>query len=251
MSRLKQLYDKLDQGSTPAAVLLPWFPSYGMLKKLSATKEIYDIVSKAIEARERGGLSQEDTLQMLFDAGDDRLVIVGVKSFSRFMGPPLNIFLVYYGSAHCRRASHRNFGSVWFTLHIVSPRLTCSVSAAWLVTFLGASSEWKMKARAEVEGLLHTYSSVNVTPTSISAELSTIPLEAWEAQTPVLDAIIRETLRLGQPHAAMRRNLGKEVYIEGRAIPTGTYVIYPFSDVHLNPELCAHLSPTCPVCSYD
>ena len=50
-----------------------------MLKKLFATKEIYDIVSRAVEARERSGFSQDDTLQMLLDAGDERLVIVGVS----------------------------------------------------------------------------------------------------------------------------------------------------------------------------
>jgi len=34
----------------------------------------------------------------------------------------------------------------------------------------------------------------------------------------------------------MRRNLGPEVYINDKLIPTGAYVVYPFSDVHLNPE---------------
>lgn len=34
----------------------------------------------------------------------------------------------------------------------------------------------------------------------------------------------------------MRRNLGPEFYIDKKRIPTGAYVVYPFSDVHLNPE---------------
>lgn len=53
----------------------------------------------------------------------------------------------------------------------------------------------------------------------------------------MLDALIRETTRVAQPHTAMRRNLGPELYIDGKIIPTGAYVIYPFSDVHLDPEL--------------
>ena len=72
---------------------------------------------------------------------------------------------------------------------------------------------------------------------SLSARLGTIPLEAWENDTPVLDAIIRETTRVAQPHTAMRRNLGPELYINDKLIPTGAYVIYPFSDVHLDPEV--------------
>lgn len=49
--------------------------------------------------------------------------------------------------------------------------------------------------------------------------------------------MIKETLRIAQPHTAMRRNLGPEMYIDGKVIPTGAYVIYPFSDVHLDPEI--------------
>ena len=56
---------------------------------------------------------------------------------------------------------------------------------------------------------------------------------------PILDSIIRETTRVAQPHAAMRRNLGPELCINNKTIPTGAYVIYPFSDVHLNPEIYA------------
>jgi cytochrome P450 len=114
-------------------------------------------------------------------------------------------------------------------------------AASWLITFLGANSEWKSKAKAEIEQLLDEHpidTDVSCRAQSLSAHLSLVPLEAWESRTPVLDSIIRETLRLAQPHAAMRRNIGKETYISGKIIPTGAYVLYPFSDVHLNPELC-------------
>ena len=52
-----------------------------------------------------------------------------------------------------------------------------------------------------------------------------------------MDMLIRETLRVAQPHAAMRRNLGPEMHIDGKVIPTGTLVMYPFADVHLNSVL--------------
>lgn len=32
----------------------------------------------------------------------------------------------------------------------------------------------------------------------------------------------------------MRRNVGPEVYIDGKALPSGAFAVYPFSDVHLN-----------------
>ena len=53
-----------------------------MVKKLWATKEIYEIVTAAIDAREKSGVSHNDTLQMLLDSGDERLVVVGVSFIS-------------------------------------------------------------------------------------------------------------------------------------------------------------------------
>ncbi|EGN92897.1 hypothetical protein SERLA73DRAFT_172564 [Serpula lacrymans var. lacrymans S7.3] len=204
VARLKKLYDKLDSGTTPATVLLPWFPGPSMIKKLLATKEIYDIVVRAIDARIASGISRNDSLQMLLDAGDEKLVVVGF-----IMG-----------------------------LLIAGARAT-GTTASWLITFLGGHPDWRGKATDEIKRLLEMYSppeSTSAKP-SLSSHLASIPLEAWEAETPVLDAIIHETLRVAQPHTAMRRNLGPEVSIDAKTIPSGAYIMYPFSDVHLNPEL--------------
>jgi hypothetical protein len=50
-----------------------------MIKKLWATKEIYEIVTQAIKDRESSGISRNDTLQMLLDSGDEKLVVIGVN----------------------------------------------------------------------------------------------------------------------------------------------------------------------------
>ena len=84
VARLKKLYDILDVGTTPTTVLVPWLPTPAMIKKIWATKEIYEIVIKAIKNRENSGISQGDTLQMLLDTGDEKLVIVGVRFFFFF-----------------------------------------------------------------------------------------------------------------------------------------------------------------------
>ena len=117
----------------------------------------------------------------------------------------------------------------------------CSLSASWLFAFLGGHQNWRSDAVAEIEGLLDEYAPLSTftdaSSTSISLRLSSIPLEAWENEVPVLDAVIRETTRIAQPHVAMRRNLGSELYINNKIIPTDAYVVYPFSDVHLDPEI--------------
>lgn len=80
VARLKNLYDILDSGTTPATILLPWLPGPSMLRKLLATKEVYDILSRAIDLRVKSDKIQNDTLQMLIDAEDERLVMVGVSA---------------------------------------------------------------------------------------------------------------------------------------------------------------------------
>ena len=187
-----------------------------MLKKLWATKQIYDIVVRAIDERQRNGTPKSDTLQMLLDEQDERLVIVGVG---------LSFVMVF------RLADFQQF---IMGLLVAGARAT-GTSASWLITYLG-DHECKDAVIAEVEQLLANYASQSDSY-SLSQQLASIPLEAWESETPVLDSLIRETLRIAQPHTAMRRNLGPDVTIDGRTIPSGAYLVYPFSDVHLNPEL--------------
>ncbi|KAF9234271.1 cytochrome P450 [Melanogaster broomeanus] len=202
VARLKTLYDTLDSGTTPATVLLPWLPGPSLLKKLWATKQVYDIVAHAVDTRVQSGEFRNDTLQMLVDAEDERLVMIGF-----IMG-----------------------------LLVAGARAT-GTTASWLITFLGNTPEWKDKAILEVEQLLATYPPQAAQSSSLSSHLASIPLEAWETETPVLEALIHETLRIAQPHTAMRRNLGPDTVIDSKTIPSGAYVVYPFSDVHLNPEL--------------
>jgi hypothetical protein len=53
-----------------------------MIKKLLATKEIYEIIVNAINNREKSRVYRNDTLQMLLDSGDEKLVVVGVRRVS-------------------------------------------------------------------------------------------------------------------------------------------------------------------------
>ncbi|KII84285.1 hypothetical protein PLICRDRAFT_57687 [Plicaturopsis crispa FD-325 SS-3] len=201
VARLKKLYGRLDSGTTPASVLMPWLPSPAMIKKLWATKEVYQIVTRAIKTRLESGISRNDTLQMLLDAGDDHMAIVGF-----IMG------LLIAGS--------RSTGT----------------TASWLITFIGGHPDWRTKVIAELNDILPSSPPLGP-PRNLSTRLATIPLETWESSTPVLDSLIRETLRVAQPHTAMRKNTGPDMYVDNTVVPTGAFVVYPFSDVHLNPAM--------------
>lgn len=79
VKRLREQYEILDSGTTPATVLIPWFPTFAMIKKWLATLKVYDILVDAVNERERSGTLHDDTLQMLLDCKDERLVIIGVS----------------------------------------------------------------------------------------------------------------------------------------------------------------------------
>ena len=102
---------------------------------------------------------------------------------------------------------------------------------------------------------------------TLSNALANVPLSAWESDTPVLDALIRETLRVAEPHVAMRQYnpslshsssstssaspfsftsdtkhhphgaAAPPLFLGGKAVPPGAFVMYPFSDVHLSSEI--------------
>ncbi|OJT07489.1 Lanosterol 14-alpha demethylase [Trametes pubescens] len=229
VARLKSLYDTLDTATTPATVLLPWLPGPSAVRRLLATKRIYDIIGGALDARTAGGVARDDTPQMLIDAGDERMIIIGF-----IMG-----------------------------LLVAGARST-GTTASWLITFLSGHPHWKAKATEEARRLVakhaeHARTTAPPPPqeaspqarrcasdlSALTATLSSIPLSAWETETPVLDALIRETLRVAEPHVAMRQYLppttldekAEPLYLGGKAVPPGAFVMYPFSDVHLSPEV--------------
>lgn len=90
-----------------------------MIKKLWATKQVYDIIIRVIENRRKSGVYRQDTLQMLLDTGDDNLVAVGVSD-CLFYYPVCSLVndkeltywirqpQVYYGVHNCRCSSDRN-----------------------------------------------------------------------------------------------------------------------------------------------
>jgi cytochrome P450 len=107
------------------------------------------------------------------------------------------------------------------------------------LTFLASHPQWHTEIHQELENLLASHATqLHDKDAGITAQLASVPLQAWETATPMLDKVIRETLRLAQPHVAMRRNMGPELTLPGGAsVPSGSFVVYPFSDVHLDSSL--------------
>jgi cytochrome P450 len=85
---------------------------------------------------------------------------------------------------------------------------------------------------AEVQNLITKYTDVTSAP--IHQRLSMIQISAWEDEMPVMDNVIRETLRIVKNGPALRRNLADNLQIADMTIDKGAFVVYSMADVHLN-----------------
>jgi hypothetical protein len=106
---IRRQYQTLEKVTTPASVLLPWFPSWAMIMKWFATIKIYYIITQALKRRERNSVPQDDTLQMFLDLKDDNLTFVGVcfdfaSSLKNLLAEPLLSPSVLHGFHHIGRS---------------------------------------------------------------------------------------------------------------------------------------------------
>src|ERR1700754_4670750 len=65
--------------------------------------------------------------------------------------------------------------------------------ACWIPLFLDTNPEWKAKAAAEIKTFLGGNSMENE---PIVTRMSQVPATAWEEELPIIDLVIRETIRL-------------------------------------------------------
>ncbi|KAJ5144230.1 Cytochrome P450 [Penicillium bovifimosum] len=203
LSHLKPLFDGVDNPGNPHSTWLPWLPGPVFFQKILCSIQTYRSVQSAIKARKRSGIKADDMLQQMLDDGGSTTHIFG------FM---LGLSL----------AGSRSTGTI----------------LSWVIMNLASHPKWFLAVEQEIQTLISTHasSSPSVTGGDLTQTLSEIPLSAWESQTPNLDICIRETLRASQPYTAVRKNTGPDITIGPYTIPSGSLVMYPFSDTALNPN---------------
>jgi hypothetical protein len=86
IERMNDLYWKLEKSSTPASLLLPWFPSTARKDKDEATKSLYDILSHYIDLRRKAEVPNSDAIDLLIADGADNVTIISV-CFVLFIAP--------------------------------------------------------------------------------------------------------------------------------------------------------------------
>ncbi|KAF2184121.1 cytochrome P450 [Zopfia rhizophila CBS 207.26] len=203
LERTLKLFEMIDQSTTATSVMFPSFPSPAILKRTYAGARLYMLVQNIVKKRQESGEKHDDPLQYLIDQGDRMFKIVEFVVGSLFAG-----------------------------------LLNSGINAAWLLCYLATSPEWLAKCREEIRTIAAKYATNPNAP--LRHQLDDVPLEAWEAEFPVVGMCLRDSIRLNLLGTAFRKN------ISGKPIPTGNgnevippnaFVTYAIADIHLDPNI--------------
>jgi len=207
LNKLQNDYWILEKSATPTALLLPWFPSKAKKNKETATRNLYTTLHGYVENRRSAEVPSADAIDLLLAEGLGNQEIIGFILGTIFAGV-----------------------------------VNTGINSCWALLFLSFNKEWKAKVTAEVRALVETHTNSSSSE-PLHKRLAAIPISVWEDEMPVMDLVIRETIRLILNGAALRRNVATDLHMPntGKILPRGNFVTYPVSDAHLNPEIY-----TCP-----
>ena len=105
----------------------------------------------------------------------------------------------------------------------------------WILLYLGSSEDWKNKAIAEIRQLIDTHTDTT-SADPLHKRLSAIPISVWEDEMPVLESIIRETLRLAGNGTMLRRLTDNQPLLD-KTLDRGVFMAYNLGEVHLNSNI--------------
>ncbi|KAJ7127667.1 cytochrome P450 [Mycena epipterygia] len=202
VERLSQLYWTLQTSATPIAVLLPWFPSPARKARQRATAELFAMLHSYVELRRNAAVPSSDAIDVLLAEGTPTDAIIGFILGTIFAGV-----------------------------------VNSGINVCWSLLHLGMDPHWKAQATAEVRALVARHTSTSATSEPLHKQFATIPVSAWETEMPIMDAVIRETLRLAMSGVALRRNLVQDLPIGRQTVARGDFLTYSLADVHFDADI--------------
>ncbi|KAF8815722.1 cytochrome P450 [Phlegmacium glaucopus] len=201
IEEIQALYWTLEKSATPTVLLLPWFPGPAKKRKEQATKDLFIKLHDYVELRRNAAVPSSDAIDVLLEEGLSTPDIVGFVLSVIFAGV-----------------------------------INTGINSCWALVYLASHTDWKDKVKAEVDSLIqkHTTNSSNE---PLHKRLAAIHISAWEDEMPVLELVIRETLRLSVNGVTLRRNLLEDMMLSGGVVKRGDFVAFSLADAHLNPEI--------------
>ncbi|KAF8238323.1 cytochrome P450 [Tricholoma matsutake] len=201
LKRLQSDYFRLEKSATPAAVLFPWLPGYSQIRRIVALKNLYFSLLKYVKMRRAAPVPSSDAIDLMLTQGKTDQEIIGVV-----------IGVIFAGVVNT------------------------GVSACWILLYMAYNKEWKQKIYEEVMSLVHKHTN-STSAEPLHKRLAAIPVSVWEDETPVLEAVLRETLRMAINGTTLRRNVVQDLDIQGEVISRGHFLAYSQADAHMNSEI--------------
>ncbi|KAJ6547030.1 cytochrome P450 [Mycena capillaripes] len=197
-ARLSELFLLHEQSASPISLLLPWLPGSAKRTQKKATKGLFDILSHYVDLRRKSSPKSTDALDMLIADGHDDATIISYTLGIIFVG-------------------------------VVST----GMNVGWILLYLADKPEWKEKVAEEVRALLFNHVN-SLESESFHHRFSAVPLIAWEEEMPILDAVIKETMRFTMSGTALRRNIGGDMQVAHKTIRDSDFVAYSLGDAHFD-----------------
>lgn len=197
-----RLFETVEGAASMWAIMFNWMPLISKARRTVAGAKLYMIFKRIIDARIEQGRREDDALQFMMDQKDDVTSIITFVLGALFAG-----------------------------------QLNSGVNAAWILIYLATNPIIKDRVFAEVNAAANKYSSDQNLP--LKDRLMSLPIEAWEHEFPLIDACLKDTIRLQLPGCACRKNIsGSDIPLSsGEVIPKDAYVTYLVGDVHQDPAV--------------
>ncbi|KAH8756595.1 cytochrome P450 6A1 [Diaporthe sp. PMI_573] len=203
LRRTLGLFEEVERNTSTARIIFPWMPTLGYVRQTIAGGKLYVVFDKIAKERRRTGKTHEDAFQFLMDTGEDIVRILTFVLGALFAG-----------------------------------QINSGINAGWLLCYLATNPEWYARIQGEVDAALKKH---RTSPTQTPAEvLASLSLDDWEAEFPLIDLALRETIRFQLVGTAFRKNIsGRDVPIgsSGEVVPKDGFALYWIDDVHFNPEV--------------
>ncbi|KAI1495631.1 cytochrome P450 6A1 [Biscogniauxia marginata] len=195
------IFEWFEKSESTAKVVFPWLPTPNHLIRMYNGVRLAMVFQNIVEKRRRTGKRGDDSLQNLIDQG------LGIRDIVAFV-----IGALYAG------------------------QLNSGINAAWVQVYLATNPEWYARVRAEVDGVVARHRRDDAAAADV---LDTLTMDDWEAEFPLVDLCLRESIRLSMPGTSFRKNKsGRDIPIgnTGEVIPDGAFAAYLVDDVLLNEE---------------
>jgi len=205
LSQCLQYFEYIDGASTPLSIMFSWMPLPSKAKRIYGGTKLYMIFKQIVDSRNQTGHRDDDCLQFLMDQGDTITDMITFVLGALFAG-----------------------------------QLNTGINAAWILCYLASEKQWLERVRAEVNAVADRHVPDKSVP--LKDRLMELPIEVWDNEFPLIDACMKDSIRLQMPGTAFRQNLsGADIVLNknGEILPKDAYAAFPVGDIHLNPEVYA------------